>query len=139
MTPKPSVEPSFLLKEEDAPAVHIVSFAEQIYKAYPLHVAKPKAIAAIVTQIRLAGPANFASHAKMLLDKTRAFAAVTGTDLSFCPHPTTWFNQQRFNDDPSTWKRKNGTHQQGNTSSNRNLGTANEGAASEYAHVGKVR
>ena len=34
---------------------------------------------------------------------------------------------------------ENGTHQRNNTGSNRNIGTANEGNASQYAGVGKVQ
>ena len=28
------------------------------------------------------------------------------TDLRFCPHPTTFYADERFDDDPSTWQRR---------------------------------
>jgi len=72
---------------------------EQIYDLYPLKAAKPKAIAAIKKAL-----AKY--PAKLLLEKTREFAAARNGDLEFCPMPTTWFNQERFNDEPSTWVRQ---------------------------------
>ena len=24
-------------------------------------------------------------------------------EMEFCPHPSTWFNQERYNDDPAGW------------------------------------
>jgi hypothetical protein len=41
-----------------------------------------------------------------LLEKTRLYATVRGKDKAFIPHPSTWFNQDRFLDDPETWKPK---------------------------------
>jgi hypothetical protein len=77
--------------------------AASVYEAYPRKVSRPKAIAAI----------NAASERckidlASLLEKTKQMAGVwsgaSKADLAFCPHPTTWFNQERFNDDPSTWR-----------------------------------
>ena len=41
-----------------------------------------------------------------LLSKTKAFATSRNGDVNFCPNPATWFNQERYNDDPETWKPK---------------------------------
>lgn len=137
---KPSIEPPLLLRgEEIKDWQNIDDIVFQIYQTYPLRVAKPKALASIKKQIELVPARMQRERAAEILEKTRIFATMMGTDLSFCPHPTTWFNQQRFNDDPSTWKRKNGTYQQGNARSSRTVGTSNEGRASQYANVGKVR
>lgn len=68
-----------------------------IYEAYPVKVGKPVALKAIRrAMLKLPAP--------QLLERTRLFAAARNGDLSFCPNPSTWFNQERFNDDPKTWK-----------------------------------
>jgi len=72
---------------------------EQIYNAYPRKVAKPIALRAIRRALEKY-PFEF------LLERTRSFAASYNGDPQFIPHPTTWFNGERFNDDPATWTRK---------------------------------
>lgn len=75
-------------------------FAEEIYQAYPRRVGKPAA----KLKIR---KALASVPFEKLLELTIAYAqAVNGQDPQFIPHPATWFHQQRFNDDPSTWTRK---------------------------------
>lgn len=69
---------------------------EEIYCAYPRKVAKPEALKAIRTAL---SKIPFDD----LLQKTKAFATARNGDVAFCPHPATWFNQERYNDDPSTW------------------------------------
>lgn len=71
--------------------------AESIYAAYPKKVGRPTAIKAIEKAL-----SKFS--APILLEKTKSFAAARAGNLEFVPHPATWFNQERFNDDPSTWK-----------------------------------
>ena len=73
---------------------------EEIYKAYPRKIAKLEALKAIQKALK-------SVPAQVLLDKTKEFAAAwnESEDLTYCPHPATWFNGQRFNDDPSTWIR----------------------------------
>lgn len=70
-----------------------------IYEAYPRKCGKPAAL----TKIRKAlKTVSF----DRLLERTKAFAqAVAGSDPQFIPHPSTWFNQERYNDDPTTWTR----------------------------------
>jgi hypothetical protein len=80
---------------------------DMIYAAYPRKVAKPEALRAIGKAAKKVGFAD-------LLAKTRAFAAaVEFVEPQFIPHPATWFNQERYNDDPATWnpKKKNGATQ----------------------------
>ena len=72
--------------------------ALDVYNAYPLKVARPAALKAIVRALE-------AIPFEDLLAKTKAYAAARGVDLAFVPHPATWFNQQRYNDDPNTWRR----------------------------------
>ena len=76
--------------------------ALEIYAAYPRKVAKPAALKAITNA--------FASvPSDELLAKTQAYAEAVAKwsdkDREFIPHPATWFNQERYNDDPSTWER----------------------------------
>ncbi len=71
---------------------------EEIYEAYPRKVAKPEALRAIQKAI------NRGTSASTLLACTKLFAVTTDLDVRFIPHPATWFNQERFNDDPATWR-----------------------------------
>jgi hypothetical protein len=70
-----------------------------IYDAYPRKIGRPAALKAIAKALKKIDPAK-------LLELTQAYAkAVVGSDPQFIPHPATWFNQERFNDDPATWQR----------------------------------
>lgn len=76
--------------------------AEGIYALYPRKVARPAALKAIARQLK--------THpAEKIILAVQSFAVAwrgaSRDDLRFCPHPATWFNQERFNDDPSTWGR----------------------------------
>lgn len=74
----------------------ILELAEMVYENYPRKVAKPDALRAISGAISTYG-------FKFILDRTIAYSsAVKGTD-TFLPYPATWFNADRFNDDPSEW------------------------------------
>jgi hypothetical protein len=79
---------------------------EAIYSAYPRKIGKKAAM----EKIRIAlqglheekGDDNFA----YLLDRTRKFAqSPAGKRGEFTPHPSTWFNQGRYMDDPNEWHR----------------------------------
>jgi hypothetical protein len=72
---------------------------EIIYSAYPKKVGKPEALKAI-------RKALLKTTFDDLLAKTKAYAEARSGNLNFCAHPSTWFNQERFNDDPSTWKQQ---------------------------------
>jgi hypothetical protein len=71
---------------------------EEIYAAYPRRVGKPAALRAIRRALR-AHPADF------LLKQTQLFARTYNGEPQFIPFPSTWFSQERFNDDPATWRR----------------------------------
>ena len=103
--------------------------ANEIYSRYPRKVGKPIAIRAIVKALQSKPMAE-------LLELTTKFAqANIGADPQFIPHPSTWFNQERFNDDPSTWK----INQRGSGYTqvvNRNLGNSNsELDPNDYANL----
>lgn len=79
--------------------------AEQVYAAYPRKVGKPKALASIAKQIKK----HSFDH---VLKLTVQFGGLwrDEKDLTYCPHPTTWFNQERFNDSPSDWNKPKGAN-----------------------------
>ena len=85
-------------------AKHTTSNACSIYEAYPRKVGKPSAIRAILKALKV-------TSYETLLEKTKMYAASrNGEDAKFTPHPATWFHQERFNDDPTTWANGNGAH-----------------------------
>lgn len=77
------------------------SLVESIYQTYPRKVGKPAALRAITAAIKKG------VKAEDLLAITQRFAeAWSGeADLTYCPHPSTWFNEERYNDTPDTWRR----------------------------------
>ena len=85
-SPSPSPSPN---KDKDSEAL-------EIYEAFPLKVGKPKALAAIRKAMEEV-------PASRLLELTKTFAASRPSGTPFTPHPTTWFNQKRYEDDPATW------------------------------------
>lgn len=72
----------------------------KVYDLYPRKVGRPSALKKITIAIAECG-------LETVLESTRVFAeAWKGeSDLTFCPHPATWFGQKRFNDDPATYSR----------------------------------
>lgn len=89
-----------------AKPVLIDAVAEAIYQAYPRHEGKKTALRAISKAMR-------AIPSTQLMEKTMEYAKAVkawplsrrytkaGTDT--VPHPATWFNGERFNDDPKQW------------------------------------
>jgi hypothetical protein len=80
----------------------ILSVEEQataIYDAYPRQLARKPALHAIKNAL---GKTTF----EELLRRTEQFAEAwaDADDLRFCPHPANWFRDERFNDDPKTWR-----------------------------------
>lgn len=88
-----------------AEADRIEREAEEVYEAYPRKVGKPAAMKAIAKQLRL-------HPFDLVMTATQGFAKAWAgeADKSFCPHPSTWFNQERFKDDPSTWRNSGNGH-----------------------------
>ncbi|MDG5767379.1 hypothetical protein QA596_07880 [Balneolales bacterium ANBcel1] len=80
----------------------------RIYEAYPRKVGKKAALKKIEAALK-------ELDADTLYEKTRQFAsAVDGKNKKFIPHPSTWFGQGRYLDDPSEWQVENSnTNSQG--------------------------
>ena len=76
------------------------------YNIYPRHIARKAAQAAYATTLKRIG-GDPAATVKRLLDAATAFAAsdIGHGEKQFIPHPATWLNQARYDDDPETWKR----------------------------------
>ncbi len=69
----------------------------EIYHAYPRHIGKPKALKAIEKAIRAIGPSR---DAQWLLSRTLTYTKQRkGEDEKFTPHPATWFNGGRYDDE----------------------------------------
>ncbi|MCX6880708.1 MAG: hypothetical protein NTW21_43915 [Verrucomicrobia bacterium] len=72
--------------------------AESIYQEYPRKVKRPEALKAIKKALKT-HPAEF------LLEKVKAYSQAIGwQELRFIPHPATWFNNARWEDDPAEWE-----------------------------------
>jgi hypothetical protein len=85
----------------------LVPTAEDIYSAYPRKTDKPAALRAINKALRRHGAAY-------LLERTIAYAKTQVPITRFTPHPATWFNGCRFDDDPKEWALEQ-THENGVT------------------------
>lgn len=94
-TPAPPQQP--LILEPPKPTIT----EEDIYNEYPRRVGKPAALRAIRRVVKRYG-------AEYVLERTRKFAeawaGASREELQFCPHPSTWFYQERFSDSPETWR-----------------------------------
>lgn len=94
------------LKERKRSSIH--PDAERVYELFPKKVGRDAALAAISKALEK-------NSTEYLLDKTSQFArAVADWPSSYryfqdggdrCPHPSTWYNEARYADDPTTWKR----------------------------------
>jgi hypothetical protein len=75
------------------------SVLHDLYMAYPRHIAPFLARVAISNAIkRGVDPA-------WLMERVKLFAKMKqGEDPTFIPHPASWFNQERYNDDESEWE-----------------------------------
>lgn len=125
-----SVGTSVSVRRGSGGTTRIMEDAARIYEQYPRKVARPKALTAIAKQIPEFG---FEVILAATIEFAKAWALAPKEEMQYCPHPTTWFNQQRFNDNPSTWKR-NAQGAQGHHPQrvDRSVGTANEGIAQQY-------
>lgn len=74
------------------------SIAEKLYKMYPRRVGKPMALKAIEKALR-DYPEDY------LIERVQAYAALwkgvspSDDQFRFIPHASTWFNQERFQDE----------------------------------------
>ena len=87
-------------REENIKTASTAADIEAIYQAYPKHVGKKAALKAIEKALEHIG------YSELLAAVTEYDAAVAGSDSQFIPHPATWFNHRRWEDDRSEWKRE---------------------------------
>ena len=102
---EPNTNPMVFPNNEESPDPRGTSSITpaEIYAAYPRQVARTPALRAIAKAMKKTDPA-------FLLSKAREYAAaVNGTDPQFIPHPATWFNAGRFNEEPEQWNAKRQT------------------------------
>lgn len=90
---EPSVEPS----EESSLVVEVVDEFEMFWARYPRRVAKPAAVRAWSKLSR-----EDRVHVLDSIDAQVDYWARTVTDMRFIPHPATWLNQRRFDDELPT-------------------------------------
>ena len=91
------------VKRERKPSIEPVEL-QRIYSAYPRKVAPADAFKAIAKAL-----AN-GKTPEQLLERTTAYASATALwpedELRFIPYPATWFNGERYDDDPKNWLSK---------------------------------
>lgn len=86
----------------------------EVYWAYPRHIAPRAAKKAIKNALKeLMKGRRFKSiyqaH-EFLIERVSSYAkAVEGKDPTFIPHPATWVNSGRYDDDPAEWNPKSAT------------------------------
>jgi len=71
---------------------------EEIYQAYPRKVGKGNAVKAIEKALRKIDCETLLAIVKRYADK------ISWQDKQFIPHPATWFNGERWKDDPTEWE-----------------------------------
>jgi hypothetical protein len=82
---------------------------EEIYKAYPRRIGKQGAIKSITRALQRLKKAGMAIREAevYLYRRVQAYArSPAGNDGEFTPHPATWFNDGRYDDDPKEWEVK---------------------------------
>lgn len=86
---------NFSLESEHPPKIT----PAMVYKAYPRHVAPDAAMKAIAKAAKKKPIAY-------LLERVEVYAKavkIAGIEKTFIPHPATWFNGGRYDDDASEW------------------------------------
>ena len=88
---------------------HTLSMCERVYQSYPRKVGKGVAVKSIAKAINrlmeVEGKTDLEA-ASFLEERTKTFADTpSGRAGRFCPHPSTWFNQERYYDDEQEWRR----------------------------------
>lgn len=107
-------QPVLNLEAEALPCKPIHELAEEIWACYPKKENKKEGMEAIIKALKNGRDSQFLQERTLLFAK-----AVAGKDRQYIPFPATWFNAERFNNDPSTYAANN----QGNTQQNpRNFG-----------------
>ena len=75
---------------------------DEIYAAYPRHIARADAFKAIEKALKKIEPVK-------LLERVTAYAAAVAlwpaSEQGFAPYPASWFNAEQWADDPVAWPR----------------------------------
>lgn len=86
-------------QERAADAASASASFDSFWQAYPRKVAKQAAAKAFASAIKK-------TDAAKIIQAAEAFAkSDTGMSGEFCPHPATWLNAGRWDDDPKEWRR----------------------------------
>ena len=98
--------------ESEAPVgKQIPDLVSLIYDSYPRKVGRKAAIQKIeaaVVDVMEKQACSALEAGQILLTQTHLFAkSAAGQRGEYTPHPSTWFNQGRYNDDPKEWERNN--------------------------------
>jgi hypothetical protein len=82
-------------------SISLENKAVAIFESYPRKAARKPALQAIQRALQKL-------EFDELLLRTQQFAqaweGATPAELRFCPYPANWFRDERFNDDPQTWR-----------------------------------
>ncbi|HEX2972656.1 MAG TPA: hypothetical protein VHP11_10005 [Tepidisphaeraceae bacterium] len=109
--PTPTLTPA--AAESAAKAMEPQSVSEdmqRIYDAYPRKVGKAAALKAIAKALAIikTRPNKPADPVRWLLERVESFAkSPAGQQGKYTPHPATWFNQGRYDDDSNEWNSNN--------------------------------
>ena len=80
-----------------------IAQASDIYDLYPRKQGKKAALKAITIALKT-------EPFDKIMERTKAYALATQSwpadKRQYIPHPETWYNQGRYDDDPTTWERK---------------------------------
>ncbi len=77
-----------------------------VYQSYPRKVGRQAALRAIAKAIQVVADRGIEDPAAWLVEKVQAFAkSPAGNAGEFVPHPSTWFNEGRYDDDPAEWSK----------------------------------
>ncbi len=82
---------------------------QAIYEAYPRHVAPITAFYAIDDALRRIEARGTVDSGAWLLERVRLYArARANCPKRFTPHPTTWFDDGRYDEDEAEWYHNSG-------------------------------
>lgn len=85
--------------------------SERIYAAYPRKAARGRALPAIRKAFDTLAQRGEPNPIAFLLERVTTFAASpAGQAGKYTPHAATWFNGERYDDDPADWQRGDTAH-----------------------------
>lgn len=128
----------------ERPATRLVctpSQAEAIYRKYPRKVARRDAIKAIEAAAKRLANAGHDDPLTYLQQRVWVYASSPAGqpppagDDDYRPYPATWFNQDRFDDDETEWKRPNGTRRRASAPGNPSRYRRDDANGDPYAGV----